>query len=348
MKAGAREILMALLTVAPVALGAVAGLALEEGLPGAYDAEAAAIAASHGLVRRDGPVLSFVLATGAALALTDRLVCGDLPCPERATTRYRYTGWDAKAAGYRLQVGARLPVDMTLAWALAGDDPVLFNANALLVRKEKAMAMPAAPPPRKIDAGLADWLANTAGARDAIEAPRIAKSAGRVSRSGSALMLALDDGRKLALTDDLACGQLVCPPEVVIGFEYHGADPSGRFHAIEEHFYETGDALLFDARSGTVTSVAGPIAFSPDGNRAVAVMNDPEPRGSHDIEIWSLAGAAPALEFSYTGDGENTYEVTSWDDPDHIRLTRGKWRAEPRTPVMLAHVASGWHLQNGN
>ena len=134
MKAGAREILMALLTVAPVALGAVAGLALEEGLPGAYDAEAAAIAASHGLVRRDGPVLRFVLATGAELALTDRLVCGDLPCPERATTRYRYTGWDAKAAGYRLQVGARLPVDMTLAWALAGDDPVLFNANALLVR----------------------------------------------------------------------------------------------------------------------------------------------------------------------------------------------------------------------
>jgi len=348
MKTGLRGILVALLTVAPVAVTAIVGLALEHPLSGAFDPEQTEISASHGLVKRDGAVLSLFLAGGASLALTDRLTCGDLPCPDRATTKYRYRGWDEEAGGYRIEVGARTPVEMTLAWQLAGDDPELLNANNLFLRAGKSMKLPAPPAPRKIDAGLADWLANTAGARDVVEAPRIAKTAGRVSRNGASLTLALDDGRKLVLTDDLACGQLVCPPELVIGFEYHGADATGRFHAIEEHFYETGDALLFDSHSGGVTSVAGPIAFSPDGSRAVAVMNDPEPRGNHDIEVWSLSGAAPVLDYSYTGDGENTFEVVKWDDADHIHLTRGKWRAEPRTPVMLAHVAAGWHLQNGN
>lgn len=343
-----RGILLALVTAAPVAVVAIAGVALQDRLSGNGDAEQAAISDSNGLVHRDGGVLSLIVNTGAALALTDRLVCGDLPCPEGAAKAYRYRGWDARAGGYRLRIGTRKPAEMILAWELAGDDPILFDANHLLLHTGGSLAMPTAIAPVTLDTGLADWLANTAGARDQVEAPRLANSGGRASRKDSSLTLALKDGRKLVLTDDLGCGQLICPPEVVIGFEYRGADAKDRFHAIDEHFYESSNALLFDLQSGAITTVAGPISFSADGGRAIAVMNDPEPKGQHDIEIWSLAGDTPALEFAYTGDGETTYEVVGWDDADHVRLSKGAWRATPRIPVMLGHDPSGWHLQAAN
>ena len=343
-----RGFVFALATAAPVAVVAIAGVAFQDRLSGAVDAEEVAVAASHGLVKRDGPSLSLLVETGAALVLTDRLSCGDLPCPDRAAAQYRYRGWDARAGGYRLGVGLSRPVEMFLAWDLAGDDPILFDTKHLLLHTGGSLPMPPPPPVTKLDTGLTDWLANTAGARDQVEAPRLANSGGRAKRDGAALVLALEDGRKLVLTDTLACGQLTCPPEIVLGFEYRGSDAAGRFHAIDEHFYESSNALLFDARTGGITTVAGPISFSADGKRAIAVMNDPEPRGEHDIEVWSLSGEVPALDFSFAGDGETTYEVAGWDDADHVRLTRGPWRATPRTPVMLAHDPSGWHLQGGN
>jgi hypothetical protein len=345
---GMRGIVQALAIIAPVVGIAIAGVALQDRMSTNSGAEPAAIAASAGLVHRNGPVLTLLVDSGAALALTDRAICGDLPCPERAATRYRYRGWDARAGGYRLMVGFSHPVEMILAWELAGDDPILFDGSHLLLHSGGALPQPPPPTRARLDTGLADWLANTAGARDQVEAPRLAKSGGRASRDGANLVLTLADKRKLVLTDVLACGQLICPPEIVIGFEYRGPDAKGRFHAIDEHFYETSSALLFDSTSGEVTTVAGPISFSPDGGRAVAVMDDAEPHGQHDIEVWSLAGAAPTLDYSFTGDGENTYQVVGWDDADHVRLSRGPWRAAQRTPLMLAHDPAGWHLEGGN
>jgi hypothetical protein len=348
MKFGSRGVIVALIVSVPVAVAAAIGIGYRDQVAGLFGGESALIAASHGLVVRQGPVLTLYLKSGAGLALTDRLTCGDLPCPEHAATQYRYRGWDAKSGGYRLAIGVDHPAELTLAWELAGDDPVLFNANDLFLRSDKGLAMPERPPAIKIDANLADWLANTASDQEKVEGPRIAKSGGRVVRAGAGLTLATADGRKLVLTDDLLCGQLICPPEIYIGYEYRGADPTGRFHAIEEHFYETGDAFLFDAKSGGVTRVAGPVAFSPDGARAVATMNDPQPHGQHDIEIWSLAGAAPSLEYCYVGDGENTYETVRWDDPGHIRFTRGKWQSETRESLTLIHDATGWHAPVAN
>ncbi len=241
-----RGIVQALAIIAPVVGIAIAGVALQDRMSTNSGAEPAAIAASAGLVHRNGPVLTLLVDSGAALALTDRAICGDLPCPERAATRYRYRGWDARAGGYRLMVGFSHPVEMILAWELAGDDPILFDGSHLLLHSGGALPQPPPPTRARLDTGLADWLANTAGARDQVEAPRLAKSGGRASRDGANLVLTLADKRKLVLTDVLACGQLICPPEIVIGFEYRGPDAKGRFHAIDEHFYETSSALLFE------------------------------------------------------------------------------------------------------
>jgi hypothetical protein len=348
MTIGTRGIVAALMVGVPVAVAAAVGISYREELVALVGSEAAVIADSHGLVERHGPVLTFYVKSGAAVALTDRLRCGDLACPVHSATQYRYRGWDDRAAGYRLLVGVDHPNEMTLAWELAGDDPVLVDTNDLFLGADRHVAMPSRPPPAKTDPGLLDWLAGTARDQDKVEGPRLAASGGHAFRKGADLTLAAADGRKLVLTDDLLCGQLICPPEIYIGYEYRGADATGRFHAVAEHFYETGDAFLFDSKSGIITPVAGPVTFSPDGARAVSTLNDPQPHGQHDIEIWSLKGDTPALEYCYVGDSDNTYETVRWDDPDRITFTRGKWQSDAREPVALVHDAAGWHSPAAN
>ena len=347
MALASRGVLIGLAVAVPIAAVAAVAIGYRGTLQTVLGGEAGAIAASHGLVSRAGPVLGLTLDSGAQLALTDRLQCGDLPCPDFTATQYRYQGWDGRAGGYKLAVGLDHPAAMTLAWALANGDPALFNANDINL-SGSTLAMPRKPAPAAVDPSLAEWLTNTARDQDKVEGPRLAASGGHAARRGANLQVTLADGRKLVFADDILCGQLVCPPEIYIGYEYRGADPTGRYHAIEEHFYETGAAFLVDARSGGITRLAGPVAFSPDGARAVATMNDPQPHGQHDIEIWSLAGEAPALEYCYVGDGEDTYEVTRWDGPDRIRLTRGKWQSDTRAPVTLIHDTTGWHSPAAN
>lgn len=345
-----RNFVAALAIVAPVVAVAAAGIALQDRLAGSdRDNEGALLAASGGLAHREGPSLALVMETGAVIVLTDRIVCGDLPCPGPVAARYRYRGWDATAGGHRILVGMPSPAPMVLPWDMPWDRPALIDADHAPPRAAGPLDQPSPPPSVAPDIGLADWLGQAESDRDAVETPHLAESGGRVARTGATLTLKLGDGRVLALTDDLVCGQLVCPPQIVQAFGYLGGSPDGRFHVVADHWYEGGLALLIDAKSGGATIVAGPPQFSPDGKRAAAGTIDPETRGPRDLEIWSLAGAVPVLEFAVKGGaGQDLYDIVGWDDADHLRLRHGPLDAPQRVPIMLAHAADGWHLEGGN
>ncbi len=52
-------------------------------------AEATTLLSSNGLVWRDGGLLNLRTKSGAVLTLTDRVTCGDVPCPTGIVVRYR-------------------------------------------------------------------------------------------------------------------------------------------------------------------------------------------------------------------------------------------------------------------
>ncbi len=306
--------------------------------------ETAALAASNGLAWRDGPALSLRLKSGEVLSLTDHLNCGDLPCPPDLTTQYRFMGWDTRNGGYLLKVVPGTAPVMLLAFA--DEDPVLVDARHAPAA-EGPMALPPPPPAAESDESLGEWLTDVANGRSQSEAPLIAASRGKARRDGARLVLRLDDGREFALSDDLACGQTPCPPQVFRSFDYAGASPDGRFHVVEEHWDEASAAILVDARSGATTALLGPPKFSPDGQRAIATVTDLEWSAPRRLEIWTLGGAKPGIEFSLPAKDEDdtVYEVVAWHDADHVRLRRGPWASPQRSEVMLAHDGGGWRLE---
>ncbi len=344
-----RRFVIAAATLAPVVLTAIAGVAFQDRISRPADPERAALATSNGLAWREGPTLKLRMDSGAVLSLTDRLVCGDLPCPDSIAGRFRYLGWDERAGGYRLLVGVRSPAEMILPWDAPWDRPTFVDAAHAPPRRQGPLAQPDAPPDVAPDVGMVDWLAQNQAGRDPGEAPLLAHSQGHASRRGPALTITLDDKRKLVFTDDLPCGQLLCPPEVERSFEYLGSSSDGRYQTVADHWYEGGDTLLIDEQSGAVVTLVGPPVFAPDGKRVAASMSDPETPAARSLEIWSLDGTAPKLDFSVEdGAGSDFYEIVGWDDSDHLAVKRGPWGAPQRIPVMLAHDGASWHLEGGN
>ncbi|HEY1722555.1 MAG TPA: hypothetical protein VGG27_15030 [Magnetospirillaceae bacterium] len=342
---------IALAIVAPVVATAAAGIAFQDQLVVGFGSsgEQRALSDSNGLVWRDGAALHFRMATGAVLMLTDHIKCGALPCAGSLASQYRYLGWDPTAGGYKIQVGQSQPIDKVLPWDVPWDRPSLLDASQAPPRVNGPMAMPEAPPDVAPDVGMGDWLAQMAAGRDPIEGPRLAASNGHAVRKGSTLSFQLQSGQDLSLSDDMQCGQLVCPPEIERSYEYLGSSGDGRYQAVADHWYDGGDALLIDTQSGTVISLAGQPVFAPDGKRLAASMNDPETPGPHALEVWSLNGDAPSLDFSVKADaGQDAFDIVGWGDPNHLKLKRGAWDGQQRIPVMLAHDGESWHLEGGN
>ena len=337
--------------MAPVVATAVAGVALQDRLNVGFGGsdESRAIADSNGLVWRDSAALHLRMSTGAVLVLTDRITCGGLPCPASMASQYRYLGWDPSVGGYRIQVGQSQPVDKVLPWNVPWDRPSLLDAAQAPPRVSGPLIMPESPPDVAPDIGMADWLAQMAAGRDPIEGPRLAASGGHAARKGPTLSFQLQSGQTLTLADDMQCGQLVCPPEIERSFEYLGGSADGRYQAVADHWYDGGDALLIDGQSGTVIALAGQPVFAPDGKRLAASMTDPETPGAHALEVWSLNGDAPSLDFAVKADtGQDAFDIVGWGDPNHLKLKRGAWDGRQRTPVMLAHDGASWHLEGGN
>ncbi|HMA48237.1 MAG TPA: hypothetical protein VKP60_00715 [Magnetospirillaceae bacterium] len=308
-------------------------------------AEAAALADSHGLVTRTGPALNLRMKSGEVVTLTDRVRCGDLDCPANLATSYRYQGWEEKVGGYLLSVNLGAAQPMVLTYG--DDDPSLIDARHE-AESEEPTPMPAkAPAAVPTDDSLAGWLKDLTDERDESEKPAIAAHPNRVAREGGRLTMTLDDKRKLVFEDDLVCGQLACPPQISRSFDYVGDSPDGHFHVVRQQWNESETGMLLDG-AGAVLSMPSLPSFSPDGKFVVSVVSDLEEAQPQRLQVWALEGGKANLVFSVAAKGEDdtVYDLVGWSDANHLRLKRGAWGGEQRSPVTLVHDAAGWHVQD--
>jgi len=309
--------------------------------------ESALLAASHGLVWRDGAGLHLLVKTGEELVLSDHQQCGDLPCAPVLATRYRYAGWDARIGGYLLQVSMGRTQAMVLTYG--DDEPALLDARHAADADAPQPIPESRPVATKTDDSLAEWLAGLESDREQSESPLRAKWPEQASRQGGSLTLSLADRRHLQLVDDLVCGQLACPPQISRSFDFAGESPDGRFHIVQQEWNEAEEGLLVD-RTGDVLETLSVPSFAPDGHVAVAVISDLEAAAPRRLEVWNLAGAKPSLAFSVPAKDEDDtiYELVAWVDATHLRLKRGAWGSDRRTQVMLVQDEAGWHIEVGD
>ena len=301
---------------------------------------------SHGLARREGGALQLFQKSGEVMVLTDRLQCGDMACPKSLSSSYRYLGWDEKIGGYKLAV--TMAASQTMVLTYGEDDPVLVDARHAAEATSPLPMPDVTPPAVKTDDSLAEWLADLTNERDQTEKPLIAAHKDVVSRDGATLSLAYGDRRHLQLIDDLVCGQLACPPQISRSYDYVGESPDGQFHIVHEEGNETEEGLLID-RAGNVLALISVPSFSPDGKFAATAIGDLEASAPHRLEVWDLQGGKANLVFSVPAreDDDTVYEMVGWVDATHLRLKRGSWGGDQRSPIMLLRDTAGWHIEEG-
>jgi hypothetical protein len=212
--------------------------------------------------------------------------------------------------------------------------------------------MPAKPAAAvKTDESLAGWLKDLTEERAETEKPALAAIAahgGHVARDGGRLTVTLDDKRRLVFEDDLICGQLACPPQVSRSFDFTGDSPDGHFHVVRQQWNESELSMLIDGAGG-VLSLPGLPSFSPDGKFVVSAVSDLEEAQPQRLQVWALSGGKASSVFALTARGEDdtVYDLVGWTDASHLRLKRGPWGGDQRSPVVLVHDTAGWHLEEG-
>jgi hypothetical protein len=177
-------------------------------------------------------------------------------------------------------------------------------------------------------------------------------AAGRAERHGDALVLIPGQGERLSFTDHkLACE---AGDEDCIGFALMGEFPKGNAWVVQRFFYEGGDFLLIDVRSGRQTKLNGMPFFSPDGGSfLVAPYDEESDAGPNNLEIWRRDGDSAVLEWAhpfaaaYQEDSslQQLYEVrpVRWDK-DRITLALSDPITRRRWSGTLMRDKDGWHL----
>jgi hypothetical protein len=115
------------------------------------------------------------------------------------------------------------------------------------------MALPAPPPPKAAaDDSVSQWLAEIAKGRDNDEAKAIDAAKGKAERKGSDLILILDGGKHLILTDRLTCGQAACPAPLFRVYAYVGLSPDGHSYLVEERQAEENQTFRVSLTDGAI------------------------------------------------------------------------------------------------
>ena len=309
--------------------------------PPASSNDAAALATSGGLAWRQNNVLFLRLKTGEILSLTDRIMCGDFPCPPFLVNRYRYLGWNEKLVGYRLMLSDDRPHEVFLPFE---GDPAFLDPEHTEPPEESPISQPTSPPEVIRDHSLEEWAAHITVSRNQTESPHLSSDK-RVTREGDQLNLSLDNNRHFILIDDLVCNQAVCPTQQ--NFELVGSSPDGRYRLVNQHTNESTATLLINVSTGNVTPLLNIPLFSPDGKWAVSVATDFEQTAPHRLEIFSLIDEKPTLTFFVSANDKDTtaYELGMWQDNQHLTLYRHDWKKTQHIPVILAYNNSAWHFK---
>lgn len=225
---------------------------------------------------------------------------------------------------------------LLLALLLAGCAPGVHSPAP-----PPAAPAPAAPP---ADPYAACWtVADPDACAARTERELIARTAGRVERLGDALVIHTTEGGRVPLENRSGEG------DSSLRYRYHRSIEPLRMHLVAVSFYEGGTYVLVDERSGNQTHVMAPPLLSPDGRRFAAASLDLEAGyGPNGLQVWSVTGLGPRLEWEITGGESWGASDPAWLGPDVVEFTRHTVvprRPEPvRARMRLVLSPDGLHL----
>lgn len=169
-----------------------------------------------------------------------------------------------------------------------------------------------------------------------VEKNVLALAGGRGRREAKSLVLVLDDGKTLRLSDG-KCAQeeQPCPSYSLAAFL-----PSHGVFMVRKDEYEAYDYLLIEIANGKEHTIDGPPHYSPDGTRFVTCRIDEMNGGG--TTVWRVTSGHYVQEWQ----DERMSVCGRWRDKGAFQL--GVYDNEPNGKPRAATVvrsSSGWQLR---
>lgn len=171
--------------------------------------------------------------------------------------------------------------------------------------------------------------------------------AGVVRRDGGALTLKLTNGKTKTVSDARECEDADREAACV---RYHlvGRVGEGQLILLVDP-YECPYLLLVNRRTGEEITLGGWPYLSPSGKRFVVA--DPRDAGNcgpeYAVAVFSLASDRARLEWKFTPEGFESYDVDAWNGDNRVQLrARGADGKQVATDLKL--TAQSWQLKRPN
>jgi hypothetical protein len=165
--------------------------------------------------------------------------------------------------------------------------------------------------------------------------------AGVARRDGSALTLKLTNGKTKNVSDAREC-------EACVRYHLVGRIGEGQLILLVNP-YECPYLLLVNRRTGDEITLGGWPYLSPSRKRFVVA--DPRDAGNcgpeYAVGVFSLANDLPRLEWKYTPDGFESYDVDGWNGDNRVQL-RAVGADGKQVATDLKLTAQGWQLKRPN
>jgi hypothetical protein len=193
----------------------------------------------------------------------------------------------------------------------------------------------------------------------------IVKSKVSVERSGRALVVNLDDGKKVNFLERRESCE-TAPVDACLHYAFIGYLPEIHAAVIRRGCYEFClDVLLVNLADGKTIVTESTPEFAPDRRHFVIVANnDAVELRTPDVQLFAVKDRKPKLVFTHKAQKGSYFLNTtgtpviahvferwnlgSWIDPDNLNLTvvaRGPGCIEPEQPIRLTKFGENWRLQ---
>lgn len=189
----------------------------------------------------------------------------------------------------------------------------------------------------------------------------VAATSGAATRADDRLKLHFASGHSFTYEDAPSCRESDDLAEARCHrFRLDGYERRWRLFRIAVVFYEGGDTILVDDRTGAETVIDGEMHFSPSGTHIVEILAgaDGYDASGPAVQIWRRRGDKFVVEWTGAPDAREgadiQYGLVAWPSPGRIEfrsMVPGDWDriAKQRTTDVVKHFTlirrpKGWRL----
>ena len=154
------------------------------------------------------------------------------------------------------------------------------------------------------------------------EARALQAANGSAERDGTRLTIHLTSAKAKVLNDGPSCNDEATKANSCYGYEFDRYDRARGLFVVRQLYYEGGDHILVDDRTGEETRLQSAPSFSPHGDIAVELVYGESHyyTGNPALNVWRRVGGKFVREWSMPIVDDGQYEILGWASNESVDI----------------------------